>query len=128
MAIKGGGQLSKAHERELSLVNHYVDLLETWSHVEVRPLFGAIALKRSGLVFAMVWQGALYFKVNSETREEYKRAASSTLRYYRNGKMQSLSSFWEVPLSVAEDASLLQRWAERAFQAAIDANIRNQTH
>ena len=111
--------MSKQSDQARQLVNYYVDQLSGWSLITTRPLFGAVALYRNDHVFAMVWQGALYFKVDDQSRAVYEAAHSQPLGYVSKGEDQVLKSYWEVPADVTEDYEKLQLWAERAYQAAL---------
>ncbi|PUA19556.1 TfoX/Sxy family protein [Glaciimonas sp. PCH181] len=106
-------------KRAEALAEHYVDQLASWAHISTRPLFGACGLYRQGHVFAMVWQGALYFKVDDDSRLAYVAAQSHTLGYVSNGEQHALKSYWEVPADVVEDRETLCLWAERAYQIAL---------
>jgi DNA transformation protein len=103
------------------LAAHYVDLLADWARVTTRPLFGAVALYRNDLVFAIIWKGGLYFKVDDALRKEYEAAGSRPLGYRSAGKDQALQSYWEVPAEIVEDRDNLYRDAEAAYQAAISS-------
>ncbi|WFU23192.1 TfoX/Sxy family protein [Bradyrhizobium sp. CB1717] len=100
------------------MADHYVDQLSDWAKITTRPLFGAVALYRNGHVFAMVWHGALYFKVDDDSRGKYELAKSHPLGYVSRGVDQALKSYWEVPAEVLEDGDKLCAWADCAYQAA----------
>ena len=102
-----------------ALAGHYVDQLASWGRISTRPLFGACGLYRQGHVFGMVWQGALYFKVDEASRKLYLAAQSHALEYVSKGETQVLKSYWEVPADVVEDREMLCLWAERAYQIAL---------
>lgn len=110
--------VSKQSERTKHLADHYIDQLSDWAKITTRPLFGAVALYRNDHVFAMVWNGALYFKVDDNSRGKYEAAKSQPLGYVSKGVDQALKSYWEVPADVLEDADKLFAWADRAYQAA----------
>ena len=61
---------SKASE----MADHYIAVLAEWAEVTRKPLFGAIALRRNDLVFGMIWKGALYFKTDERSVQEYDAA------------------------------------------------------
>jgi DNA transformation protein len=67
----------------------------------------------------MVWQGALYFKVDDQSRVVYEAAHAQPLGYVSKGEDAALKSYWEVPADVTEDYEKLQQLAERAYQAAL---------
>ena len=111
--------MSKQSEQTKKLAEHYVDQLSDWAKITTRPLFGAVALYRNDHVFAMAWQGALYFKVDDDSRARYEAAGSQTLGYTTEGEDHALKSYWTVPADILEDDERLHEWAERAYQAAL---------
>uniref|UniRef100_UPI003F491E56 TfoX/Sxy family protein n=1 Tax=Ensifer adhaerens TaxID=106592 RepID=UPI003F491E56 len=111
--------MSKLSEQTRKLAEFYIDQLSDWAPIKTRPLFGAMALYRDDHVFAMVWHGALYFKVDDETRRDYEKAGSQPLGYVSDGEDHVLKSYWEVPAEVIEEHQKLIEWAECAFQAAL---------
>ncbi|WP_101506822.1 TfoX/Sxy family protein [Erwinia sp. B116] len=104
-----------------ALAVHYAGELSGWAPITTRPLFGAVALYRDGLVFAMVWKGSLYFKVDNTSRADYEAAGSHALGYVAEGNDHALKSYWEVPVDVLEDNETLTEWAQRAWSAALKA-------
>lgn len=106
------------------LADHYVDQLAGWAKVTTRPLFGAVALYRGKQVFAMAWHGALYLKVDDNSRGEFEAAGSHPLGYKSEGEDQALKSYWEVPVDVIEDDDRLKDWVDRAYQAAVKSKSR----
>ncbi|CAG74495.1 conserved hypothetical protein [Pectobacterium atrosepticum SCRI1043] len=101
-----------------ALAEHYAGELSGWAPITTRPLFGAVALYRDGLVFAMVWKGSLYFKVDNASQADYVAAGSHALGY---GNDHALKSYWEVPVDVIEDSERVLEWAQRAWSAALKA-------
>ncbi|MBF8668361.1 TfoX/Sxy family protein [Pseudomonas putida] len=111
--------MTQQSEKTQALADHYVDLLCSWAKLTTRPLFGAVAIYRNGQVFAMVWQGSLYFKVDANSRKTYEAAGSHALGYVSEGEEHSLKSYWEVPADVVDDLDNLKQFAERAYYAAL---------
>lgn len=111
--------MTKQSRKTRTLADHYVDQLSPWTKIATRSLFGAIALYRHDHVFAMVWHGGLYFKVDDDSRKDYESAGSHALGYVSKGQEHALKSYWEVPADVVEDRERLQQWAERAYHAAV---------
>ena len=99
--------------------NELAERLSPWASVTTRPLFGAIALYRGDHVFAMVWKGAVYFKVDDTTRKDFEAAGSHELEYQSQGRPQALKSYMEAPADVLENDDTLVQWAEKAYRAAI---------
>lgn len=111
--------MTEQSRKTQSLADHYVDQLSSWAKTTTRQMFGAVALYRHDHVFAMVWHGGLYFKVDDESRKGYEAAGSHALGYVSEGDKHALKSYWEVPADVLEDHEQLHQWAERAYHAAV---------
>jgi len=111
--------MTQQSQKTQALADFYVDQLSSWAKITTRAMFGAVALYRHDHVFAMAWQGGLYFKVDDDSRKHYEAAGSHALGYVSEGAEHALKSYWEVPADVVEDHEQLQQWAERAYQAAI---------
>ena len=111
-----------AKSRASDLADHYIAVLSDWAAVTRRPLFGAIALRRNGLVFGMIWEVGLYFKTDEKSVKPYDAAESGKLRYTdHDGRSQALRSYAAVPADVAEDDDELRRWVETAYKVALSA-------
>jgi DNA transformation protein len=113
--------VSKTFEHTKRLAEHYVDRLSDWAKVTTRPLFGAVALYRSDHVFAMAWKGALFLKVDDESRGDYEAAGSKALGYTTAGEDHALKSYWEVPADVLDDDEKFRAGADHAYHAALKA-------
>lgn len=111
--------MARADNRNEDLAAHYIERLSDWAELSKKPLFGAISLRREHLVFAMVWKGDLYFKVDDGSCSAYEEADSQPLAYTRGTGEQHLKSYWQVPADVLDDDDMLQQWAEKAWQAAL---------
>ena len=84
-------------------VDYIVDKLSGVGDVSSRAMFGGYGIFNEGLMFALISDGVLYFKVDDSNREMYEKAGS--------GKFQHGISYWEVPTEVFEDTAKLYEWA-----------------
>lgn len=113
--------MTKLTGQDRTLAEHYAGEISDWAPITTRPLFGAVALYHDALVFAMVWKGSLYFKVDNTSLADYVGAGSHALGYTADGDSHALKSYWEVPVDVIEDNAILLTWAQRAWSAALKA-------
>ena len=67
-------------------------------------MFGGYGIFHQGLMFALMADDVLYFKVDETNREMYEKAGSS--------KFPHGISYWEVPTEVFEETAKLYEWAE----------------
>ena len=116
---RGSKIMSRKSKANDEMANYIIDGLASDDPITTRPMFGALALYRNGHVFAMAWEGSLYFKVDETTQTDYEAANSHALEYVSRGEQHSLKSFWEVPADVIEDEETLRKWANKAYEAAM---------
>jgi DNA transformation protein len=76
-------------------------------------MFGGYGLSYLGTFFGIVHKGRLYFKVNSNTIALYKELG---MKPFRPNAKQTLTSFYEVPTDVLEDAEELTSWAGQSVK------------
>jgi len=87
-------------------------------HVSLRRMFGKTGVFCDGVMFAMVTDNTLYFRVDDHNREIFKEAESSPpLNYAKGGAMIDLS-FWRVPERLFDEPDELIAWARAALAAA----------
>ena len=83
-----------------------------------RRMFGATGVFRDGLMFAMIVDDTLYFRVDAHNRTEFAEAASAPpLSYMKQGKVIDLS-FWPAPERLLDEPEALIAWARLALAAA----------
>ena len=86
--------------------------------VTMRRMFGKTGVFCDGLMFAMVTNDTLYFRVDDDNREIFKEAASAPpLNYEKQGRTIDLS-FWCAPERLLDEPDELVRWARIALAAA----------
>lgn len=100
--------------------DYVIDLLAPLRGVTARRMFGGYGLFRGGLMFGIIIDDVLYFKVSAKTQSEYEALEAQPLRYGRKGKSVALS-YWNVPAAILDDEDLIIAWAEKACATARDA-------
>jgi DNA transformation protein len=90
--------------------NFIVDKLSGLGNVHSRAMFGGYGIFHEGLMFALVSDDILYFKVDDTNREMYRKAGSEV---FPHG-----ISYWRVPTDVFEDTAGLYEWADISIKIA----------
>lgn len=62
------------------------DLVEPLGHVTSRRMFGGLGVFYRGLMFALIVNDVLHFKVDDENRPGYEAAGMEAFSYLRQGK------------------------------------------
>jgi DNA transformation protein and related proteins len=81
-------------------------------------MFGKTGVFCGGLMFGIVTEDALYFRVDEHNRAAFKEAeASPPLNYQKKGETIDLS-FWRAPERLFDEPDELVTWARAALAAA----------
>ncbi|MGQ0665318.1 MAG: TfoX/Sxy family protein [Pseudomonadota bacterium] len=104
-------------------LDHVLDLLGSWGGVAPRRMFGGTGLYRQGVMFALVYDDVLYFKVDEASRPAYAAAGMGPFTY--EGKSRTVEmSYWEVPAGALEEPAELVGLAGQALAVALAAKRR----
>ena len=86
--------------------------------VTMRRMFGKTGVFCDGLMFGMVTNDTLYFRVDDHNRSVFKEAESvPPLNYEKKGSTIDLS-FWRAPERLLDEPDELVAWARAALAAA----------
>jgi len=86
--------------------------------ISLRRMFGKTGVFCDGLMFGMVTDNTLYFRVDDDNRAVFKEAeAHPPLNYSKKGATIDLS-FWRVPDRLFDEPDELIAWASAALAAA----------
>jgi DNA transformation protein len=98
------------------------ELFVQFRPVTVRRMFGGAGLYAEGLMFALVFDGAIYLKVDLASIPDFEREGSKPFVYTRAkspGRIGRHSlSYWRLPERLYDDPDELAVWAGRAFSIA----------
>lgn len=92
-----------------------LDQLTDLRSVICRGMFGGYGLYCRDRFFGIIHKSRLYFKVTDGTRSQYQSHGMSP---FRPNAKQTLTSFYEVPVEIIEQAEALVEWATNAVSAA----------
>jgi len=95
------------------------DLFAPFGPVTVRRMFGGAGLFADGLMFGLVFDGAIFLKVDETSIPDFERAGSKPFVYTRaksKGRVGRASlSYWRLPERLYDDPDELAVWARRAL-------------
>ena len=87
-------------------------------HVTLRRMFGKTGVFCDGLMFGMVTDDTLYFRVDDHNRADFKEAESSPPLNYEKGGHTIDLSFWRAPERLFDETDEFLTWARLALEAA----------
>jgi DNA transformation protein len=92
--------------------------LASLGRVTMRRMFGKTGVFCDGVMFGMVTDDTLYFRVDDHNRAAFKEAESfPPLNYEKKGQTIDLS-FWRAPERLLDEPDELVTWARTALAAA----------
>lgn len=98
--------------------SHIVDLFAAFGPVVVRRMFGGGGIYADGLMFALVTDGVIYLKADSQTIATFEREGLRPFTYAAKDRNKISLSYWRMPDRLYDDADELARWAREAVKAA----------
>ena len=99
-------------------LNFVLEKLSPIGDIKSRAMFGGYGIFHEGLMFALISEDVLYFKVNKTNRAIYESAQSKPFP-------QGIS-YWEVPTDVLEENTKLHEWANISIEIAQEAARKKQ--
>ncbi|MEQ8513563.1 TfoX/Sxy family protein [Algiphilus sp.] len=103
---------------DLQFAQLVADQLSEWAPIRPRRMFGGVGLFREGRMFALVYDGALYFKCNAQNAAAFDAVQAPAFCYHRQGRTIALS-YRQAPEAAIDDADDLRGWADHAWRAAL---------
>ncbi len=94
------------------------EVLAPLGRITTRRMFGATGIFCDGLMFGIVSDETLYFRVDDGNRTTFREAAAApALSYERKGRIIDLP-FWPAPERLLDEPDELAAWGRAALGAA----------
>ena len=98
-----------------------MDLLGSLGPVSARGLFGGTGIYYETVMFALIADERLYFKVGPANRADFEDEGMEPFVYVSSNGRRSVMSYMEVPEHLFDDPDDLRLWADKAVVAAVAA-------
>ncbi|KJS84439.1 MAG: competence protein TfoX [Peptococcaceae bacterium BICA1-8] len=96
--------------------DYIVDQLGQFGFVTVKKMFGGAGIYYDGLIFGIIADDVLYFKVDDSNKADYQKAGTEPFKPFEDKPM--IMPYYEVPVDVLEDRNQLFEWARKACVAS----------
>ena len=100
------------------LGEHIKELLEPMP-VRVKGMFSGFGVYRGDVMFGLIAEEELYFKVDETNQPDYEREGCEPFCYGGNGHRLVKLPYWRVPEALFDDALEFSAWAEKAYAVAV---------
>jgi DNA transformation protein len=98
------------------------ELFAPFGSVTVRRIFGGAGLFCEGLMFGLVFDGAIFLRVDEASIPDFEREGSRPFVYTRAKSPDRVGrhslSYWRLPERLYDDPEELVSWAQRALEIA----------
>ena len=96
------------------------DVLSEVGGVTTRAMFGGYCVYKDGIVFGIIGNDELFFKVSETNIEDYKKAGSYQFEYTTKKGKTAKMNYWHVPDEVLEDKHEIVLWVNKAVKVALE--------
>lgn len=104
--------------------DYFLKKLALYGPVVSKKLFGTFGFYLHGVIFAIIINDELYFRVDEATRADFETYKARQFIYEARGRPVCMPYF-AVPDHLFENLDLLSTWVEKAYQAAL-GNLRKK--
>ena len=98
-------------------LEYVLDQLARWGGVSARKMFGCAGLYRDGMMFGVISNDVVYFKVDDTNREKYEAEECLPFKPFPN--RPTIMSFYELPGEILENPEDLTDWAKESLEIQI---------
>ncbi|MEK7612287.1 MAG: TfoX/Sxy family protein [Patescibacteria group bacterium] len=92
------------------------DLCQHIAGITSRKMFGGYGIYKKGIIFAIIVDGKLFFKVGDTNKNDYESRGLKPFTYEGRGGKRYAMSYFEVPEDVLEQQELFSEWVEKAVR------------
>lgn len=111
-------------KKDAGFVQYVVeDLFSYLSEISARAMFGGYGIYRGGVMFGLIAEGELYFKINEGQKTRYLSLKSRPFVYMKEGKPYEMSYYF-ISEEVQENTPLFRELAEGAYEFALEKALK----
>jgi DNA transformation protein len=99
------------------LVERLLENLDGLARITTRRMFGGVGLYSGGRLFGVVHRAVLYLRADDNMRRDLARRGAGPFRPYRG---RVVTTFWEIPPTLAGEKRRIRAMARRAMTASDD--------
>jgi DNA transformation protein len=104
------------------------ELFAPFGPVTIRRMFGGAGIYADGQMFALLFDGAIFLKVDETSIPDFEREGSRPFVYLRAKSAHRVGraslSYWRLPERLYDDPDELAVWARRALSIAQRKRLR----
>ncbi len=103
-------------------LDHVTEMLEVFGPVEVKRMFGGAGIFRDNLMFILIVEETLCFKVDENNAPDFDAENLEPFTYDTKKGERTIHGLRLAPERCLEDPHEMAEWATKAFDAALKAD------
>ncbi|MEQ1518062.1 MAG: TfoX/Sxy family protein [Usitatibacteraceae bacterium] len=113
--------------KRTEFIDYLLELLQPFGDVTARSMFGGYGIYKDAIIFGLVINDVLYFKVDDTNRREFEVRGLEPFVYEtkRAGGRVSVG-YYQCPEDALESSAVMTDWARSGFAAALRVAARKQ--
>jgi DNA transformation protein len=110
-----------ANKSEKARFLEYVlsEVLSNLNGISSRAMFGGYGIYKDGVIFAIIADEQLYFKVDESNRGDYEQYGSHPFVYSQGKHKSTTMSYWELPADIQEDKAEIANWVQKSYDVSL---------
>lgn len=109
------------------LAEHVMEVLAPLGSIEAKRFFGGIGIRHDEVLFAMIMDETLYFRVDAESRPRYEAAGCQPFSYDTKTGSRAIEGFYTAPEDLFDEPAQMRDWARGAVATALRVKARKPT-
>ncbi|MFN0025406.1 MAG: TfoX/Sxy family protein [Parvularculaceae bacterium] len=94
------------------------DLFHPFGNIRIRKMFGGAGIYCDELFFALMDDGAIYFKADDVTRKAFEARGLAQFTFEMKDGASATMSYYTAPEEIFDDEDELRAWTTLALDAA----------
>lgn len=102
-------------------LEHVIDTLRLFGHVERKSMFGGWGLYHEGHFFALIMRDVLYLKADAQNQASFDALGLGPFVFESRLGEKTVMHYFQAPVEALESPEVMMEWARRSYDAALRA-------
>ena len=111
--------MKKKAEKSQFLQYVLSEVLSDIDGISSRAMFGGYGIYKDSVIFAIIADEQLYFKVDESNRGDYEQCGSHPFVYSQGKTKSTTMSYWELPADILEDKGEIAKWVDKSYAVSV---------
>lgn len=107
------------------IVEHFMSYLTPHGAITARAMFGGFGIYLDGVIFAIIVEKELYFKVDEKSQKQFESLDSKQFVYEGQGRPVGMSYF-TLPEKILKSPEELTKWIKRSHSISLKGRKRDK--